>query len=510
MGPTETLDALGVEYRESSTGDVITACPKHKGRWLRFHKDGEAACDTGKWVKPCLAALGMSDYIPSNVRQVVPVKASVVGEGLGRLRGLPDDLFMTRKGPQTLSAAQAIMDAIHYGWNPTEGRFYVYGDGLWRPGDADIDKAIFALFGERFRTSLDGHVRRALVRMPGVREVSAEPVGPDRWINVANGLLDWTTGELNAHMPDACGVTQLPVTWDEDAECPVFDAFLRDVVPEDCITSGFIWEVIGYSIYSGNPMQKAFVLMGPGGNGKGRFLHVLGALVGHRNVSSVGLHELVGNRFRAATLYGKLLNVAGDLDSKWLEDTALFKKVTGGDSIQAEHKYGHPFDFVPWATPFYSVNKPFGSADTSEGYWRRWIVLPFPFNHRDSTRTADEIDRANTTPEELTGILRHAVAGLRVLMERGRFIEPKSVVEAKDKFRTHGDWVRGWLKECAVLAPKADTKRTILYSSFCEFTEGDHQKPMRAAEFYARLDQLEGVHQVTVKGDRFFRGIKPL
>ena len=103
---------------------------------------------------------------------------------------------------------------------------------------------------------------------------------------------------------------------------------------------GFIWELIGYTLYSGNPLHVAILLYGKGRNGKGTLIRVLKALLGDRNCSAVGLHELAENRFRAATLYGKLANLAGDLDSKWLENTAHFKTITGEDGIQGEHKYG--------------------------------------------------------------------------------------------------------------------------------------------------------------------------
>ena len=73
--------------------------------------------------------------------------------------------------------------------------------------------------------------------------------------------------------------------------------------------------------------------------------------------SAEALHDLIENRFRAATLYGKLANIAGDLDAKWLDSTALFKAITGGDTIMGEHKFGAAFDFTPWALPIFSANK---------------------------------------------------------------------------------------------------------------------------------------------------------
>ena len=67
--------------------------------------------------------------------------------------------------------------------------------------------------------------------------------------------------------------------------------------------------------------------------------------VGADNVSNETLQRLVSNRFAAASLVGKLANICTDLPTKRLEDTHLFKGITGGDPIQAERKYQPPFSY---------------------------------------------------------------------------------------------------------------------------------------------------------------------
>ena len=166
---------------------------------------------------------------------------------------------------------------------------------------------------------------------------------------------------------DYLSTVQLPVEYVPSATCPLFDKFLREVLPADLVDSGFIWELIGYTCIRGNPLHVAVLLFGKGRNGKGTLIRVLKILLGENNISTVTLHELTENKFRVATLYRKLANLAGDLDSKWLENTALFKKITGHDGIQGEYKYGASFEFDPWALPFYSANKAFGSPDSSRG-----------------------------------------------------------------------------------------------------------------------------------------------
>jgi phage/plasmid-associated DNA primase len=137
-------------------------------------------------------------------------------------------------------------------------------------------------------------------------------------------------------------------------------------------------------------------------------------------------------------------------------------------------------------------------------------MIPFPFNHRGSAKTASEIDRENTTPIELSGILNRAASALQTLMERGKFAEPAGVVAAKEEFREHGDRVRGWVKECALINSRIPfTERKALYTSFERYSESDHGKGLRAAEFYARLKQIDGVREKTLNGKRGFSKSQP-
>jgi putative DNA primase/helicase len=331
------------------------------------------------------------------------------------------------------------------------------------------------------------------------------------WINCPNGLIRWRDKTLHRHTPAVLSVTQLPVEYDPAAECHEFERFLAQVLPADCLAPmdggpGFAWELLAYAVYSGNPLHVAILLFGTGRNGKGVLLHTLERLLGSNNVSSVGLHDLVGNRFRAASLYGKLANLAGDLDPRWLDSTATFKAITGGDTIMGEHKYGRPFDFRPWALPVFSTNKAFGSADSSEGYVARWIVVPFPnsFIGREDRSLEDRVG----TPDELRGILRRAIEAMPTLMDRGRLPEPTSILEAKDRFITSGDRVRSWIRERCAPDPIAWTARTELFESFCKYAAATAGKPMNAAELYSRLEQIHGITPATRHGCRGFKGIR--
>ena len=367
--------------------------------------------------------------------------------------------------------------------------FWTYRGGVWtRDTKARVRAAVTARLGERTRRGHRTNVEEYL--LGSVEIIEPATPQPDA-INVHNGMLDWRTGRLRDHDPDDKSTVQLGAAWMPGATCPVVEAWLREVLPPDLLepvgnSPGFIWEVLGYLCYSGNPLHKALLLLGAGRNGKGTFLRLVTALLGAANVSAVPLHSLVDNRFRVAELEGRLANIAGDLDSTWLESTALFKAITGGDSVTAERKYGAPFDFSPFAVPVYSANAIWGTPDTSAGYMSRWVVLPFP-NSFEGVEDRG-LDAALSAPSEVEGVLVRAVEGLRAVIAAGNFTEPPSVVEAFGRFRDESDPVSAFMR--ATTTPTAEgwvTRQQIwnIYQAWCE--DNGVRSKLPRAKLYLRL-----------------------
>jgi putative DNA primase/helicase len=250
------------------------------------------------------------------------------------------------------------------------------------------------------------------------------------------------------------------------------------------------------------------MLVGTGRNGKGTLLRVINTLLGERNVTSVSLHDLINTRFSTASLFGKIANIAGDIDGTYLDSTAIFKAITGQDQISAEHKGRDRFDFTPWAVPVFSANKVPGSADVTVGYLSRWVVIPFP---HDFTGQEDRtLDARLQTKDELAGIAAKAMPALRRLMQRGDFDIPESGLQAYDEFARRVDQVRTWVNDCADIQPDHPfVLRTALYTAYKAWAERDGHKPVKASEFYERVEAAGArPHRTPGVGDRGFVGIR--
>lgn len=417
--------------------------------------------------------------------------------------------FFGHQGLRALELADEVAATITCGYGHLDERFYTYSDGVWTPGEAPIEAEIVRLLGNRYRIMHTHNITTIIKHQPHTARITDEPLVD--YINVPNGMIRWETGGILGHNPDYRSTVQLPVEYVPGATCPRFEKFLAEVLPPDLLAPtadgpGFIWELIGYTLYSGNPLHIAVLLLGKGRNGKGTLIRVLKELLGENNYSAVTLHELTENRFRVASLYQKLANLAGDLDSKWLENTALFKKITGHDALQGEYKYGGTFNFSPWALPFYSANKAFGSPDSSEGWVARWVVVPFP--HSFLGREDRTLDTRLTSESELRGILVKGVEALPALMARGNFTEPQSLADAKTAFVVASDAVRAWLDEHCVIEPGNWIPRTDLYKKYRWDSSLDGAKQLGAREFYNRVEQVGGVVTAIRKGTRGFGGVR--
>jgi P4 family phage/plasmid primase-like protien len=408
--------------------------------------------------------------------------------------------FFNRTGgilARTLGAAVMVMGPLARG---ADGRTWRYRRGVYvpdGPGEDTIRSRTVALLGDSYRP---GHAAVARdVVLAHIPVLGSDPV--EHLINVPNGLLDWRTGTLHAHTPDVRTTVQLGVPWDPAATCPWFDWWLAQVVPRDCVE--LAWELTGYLAYAGNPLHAAVMLVGDGRNGKGTYLRLVKAMLGEANVTAVSLADLVSTRFATASLFGKIANIAGDIDGTYLESTAVLKAVTGGDLISAEHKGKDRFDFTPWAVPVFSANKIPASADTTVGYLSRWLVIPFPvsFAGRED-RTVEDRLRA-----ELPGILAGGLRRLPALLARGQFGLTDSAREAKAEFERRVDNVRWWLSECCELGDYPPASRTGLYQAYKRCTERDGGRPLKAGEFYDRLARI-GIPNGRAADVRWFSGVK--
>jgi putative DNA primase/helicase len=362
-------------------------------------------------------------------------------------------------GLKARTAAKRVLEAGPLLLSPDD-RFWGYAGGVWAEAEKDLHARTVDLLDERFRAHHETEIRGVIKRMVGSMDIN--PTG--RYINFSNGMVAWDAEgkpEKLPHHEEYLSTVQLPVRYVEGAKCPEFDAFIAEAVAED--DRGRVWEVIGYLMMSGNPLQKMFLLTGSGGNGKGVLLHVIMSILGKINVANVPLHAFINDRFAPARLYNRLANVCGDIDVTYIEQTGLIKQLAGEDLIDGERKYGQPFQFEFWGKSIFSANGIPASADPSFGWVRRWEVVDFPNAPRRPDRG---LKRRLSTDDELEGIAARAVLALRDLMARGAFVHGAAATAVHDEFAQRSNKVLQWLTETTFEDPSSWYDRPTMVKRF--------------------------------------------
>jgi putative DNA primase/helicase len=384
------------------------------------------------------------------------------------------------------------------------GLVYAYHDDAWRPDGEEFYRArVKQRMGSIWKPAHGNDVMAWI----DATEVKLDPTPPLDRIRVANGILhiDFRRGRwivtLRPHNPDPLTPVALPVTYDRAAKCPLFDTFMLEALtPGPRQTAQ---EIMGVLLVPDNSQQKAFLAKGDGGNGKSVWVRVIYALLGGaENCAAHELSAISDNRFAAADLYGKLANVCADISSRELSSSSLFRAITGGDPIMGEHKYKNAFTFTPYARLLFSANKFPPIANPSNALWDRWLVLTFDARFRGTAREDRKLPARLTTPEELSGILNYALAGLLRYRKQDGFTISRSSRAALDEFKLAADTVRAFIAD-EMTRPQFYERheRWLKYQVWCSHT--GHQSLARN-QFYRRMREVLG-KELTVAGERGWR-----
>jgi len=311
--------------------------------------------------------------------------------------------------------------------------------------DSGNASLIMDLFGSRLRYGLE-----VLSSRPGIATRAEDWDADPRYISVRGGRLDLATFALEPPTAEHLSRLNTNVRFDPAARSEAWETFLREVSCDDDAWVRFLQRVVGYSLL-GNPVEQVWLfLVGQGANGKSVFLsalrHALGEYTATMPFSCLEAARWAGIPNDIARLVGKRLVFAAESSENSKFDPAKLNALTGGEPVTARFMRQEFFEFLPRFVLMLAGNRKPYVTDTSEGFWRRCLVVPF-----DRFFAPEERDPhlSETLQREAKAILAWAVAGLRDYYERG-IAPPDRVLEATAAYRQDcdvlGEFVDAWLK----------------------------------------------------------------
>jgi P4 family phage/plasmid primase-like protien len=251
-------------------------------------------------------------------------------------------------------------------------------------------------------------------------------------------------------------------------------------------------------------LAVCLVLTGEGANGKSVFLTVVKALFPAAATVSLA-PQLWENRFYLAELAGVRLNAVAELPERDILESDAFKAVVAGDPVMVARKHQRPFTLRPGAGHVFACNALPGTKDQTEGFWRRFAVVPFERRFAEHERDL-HLDEALL--RELPGIAAWAIEGACRLQAQGRYTSPASSRDAKREWQHDSDQVRQFVEECCEVDADVQATLTDVYLAFALWARRTGHGGLARNRLGNRLKQLG--HADRSKLGRFYRlRIKP-
>lgn len=314
-------------------------------------------------------------------------------------------------------------------------------------------------------------------------------------INFPNGTLEISQAgrwKLREHRRADFIKYELPYSYDETATaCPLFTAYLNKVQP-DTTAQAVLAEFVGNALAPELKLQKALVLNGPGSNGKSVFCDIITAVLGRDNVSSFTMESLTKTDSRScAQLENKLLNYSSENSIKM--NVEAFKTLVCGEPIEVRRLYQESYTMENYAKLMFNCNLLPRDIEQSEGYFRRFLIIPFTIKieewERDPELAAKIID------SELPAVFNWVLQGLRRLLQAKAFTDCAAARLALETYRKESNSVLMFIEDNN-LQPGTDSKADRvalkdLYNGYKYYCQSSGYFAMGRANFNKQM-QLQG------------------
>ena len=290
-----------------------------------------------------------------------------------------------------------------------------------------------------------------------------------------NGVLDISTNTFEETTPSHLESIQINCNYIKPKQThAIVDEFFDTATNGDKAIEQLLYEAIGYAMLKTNELQLAFMLVGTGRNGKSTYLDLIKAILGRGNYGSISFKDLQSN-FRASMLIGKLASFAGDVSNQPIQDSELVKSIIAGEEVTMEQKYKDAMTVDLFSTMFYACNTLPRTPDTTEGFYRRFCIIPFVANLNNVSKVDGmNFKRHLLEPEALDYVAYKAVQAItNVLNNTREFTEPQAVKDMKAAYRVDNSTILSWFKEnfqndVNALSKKKLTDAYLNYSYWCE------------------------------------------
>ncbi len=393
--------------------------------------------------------------------------------------------------------AQFLESYFHYFYQPILNKFLIYDWNLnfYVSGAEDQIKEISQKQIPNYLNSFNlkeviNHVKRNNYHNNNNEYLinSKKNINKNDLINLKNCVYDIKSKEILSASPDYYFTYALSFEYNKDAFPNKILKFIWDITDNNMADFITILQGIAYLFIPGYPIRKSFMLVGNGANGKSTLLKVMTKFLGRELVGNedLGLLNDVGG-FYLANIYGKWANFGNDLPKKMLKETSNFKSLTTGDRITAHKKFvQEEFNFISRAKLWFACNQIPGTADDSDAYFSRWIVINFNKQYTDSN-----ILDSLTTDNEFSGLFNVIMQLFYPLLKKQyKFSFAPDITATREAYLNSSDLLKLFKENCLVKNDDTQLSKNYIYEQYCKFVKIKNKKAIDLRQFWRQLRNL--------------------
>jgi P4 family phage/plasmid primase-like protien len=331
---------------------------------------------------------------------------------------------------------------------------------------------------------------------------------PKEWVQFKSKVFDIKTGKIMDATAEYFFCNPIPWKIGDSTDTPTIDKLFREWVGEEYVAT--LYEIISYCCYPDYPIHLLFSLTGTGRNGKSQFQRLIVLFVGVDNTCSTELDVLLDSRFESVKLYKKLVCSMGETNFGVINKTSLLKKLTGQDLIGYEFKNKKPFDDYNYAKILINSNSLPSSEDTSEGFYRRWLIIDFPNQFPEGKSITDSIPLV-----EFENLARKVTEILPKLIDKASFSNQGTIEQRREKYIKASNPLMFFIDQACDKADDLYVRYSELYTAYVYYLSKHKKRIISRREFSSALTKegfevrktSEKVNEVYIS-DRFVYGLK--
>lgn len=284
-----------------------------------------------------------------------------------------------------------------------------------------------------------------------------------------------------------CGFTPfyLDVTYDSNAYDKNVDDFLNFVCCNRKDMRIVIEEILGHILLTNKFPHKIFFLTGSGANGKSTFVEMItkwtGELSSHVDIANFD------DGTSLASLVGKIVNVADDVDAVYLEKSKNLKTMASGNTVGTRAIYSQPISIKNTATLIFTANEPPVFKDKSDGIGRRLLIIPFENKVSQRIHNLDDLLSTETAKSYLLNLALRGVK--RIYDNKLEMSKSETIEQATHQYYLDNDSVLAYLNECSNFDGNV-VKR--VYDQYVDFCDERNLKPVSQLTFTKRITSSLG------------------